>query len=108
MNGLPVLIEHTLIAFAPGASRLVPVAMAPGELIANWRASESKERSAAQEHFIDLGANSSGRREIPPFCLPQSPAERYNSRYNQNLVIVRFLSISIGYKLRVAEGVPAP
>ena len=28
--------------------------MTPGELIAKWRASELKERSAAQEHFIDL------------------------------------------------------
>ena len=29
-------------------------AMTPGEFIAKWRASELKERSAAQEHFIDL------------------------------------------------------
>ena len=28
--------------------------MIPGEFIAKWRASELKERSAAQEHFIDL------------------------------------------------------
>ena len=28
--------------------------MTPGEFIARWRASELKERSAAQEHFIDL------------------------------------------------------
>ena len=28
--------------------------MTPGEFIAKWRASELKERSAAQEHFIDL------------------------------------------------------
>ena len=28
--------------------------MAPGDFIAKWRASEFKERSAAQEHFIDL------------------------------------------------------
>ena len=28
--------------------------MNPGEFIAKWRASELKERSAAQEHFIDL------------------------------------------------------
>ena len=28
--------------------------MAPGTFIAKWRASELKERSAAQEHFIDL------------------------------------------------------
>ena len=28
--------------------------MRPGEFIAKWRASELKERSAAQEHFIDL------------------------------------------------------
>ena len=27
-------------------------AMTPGEFIAKWRASELKERSAAQEHFI--------------------------------------------------------
>ena len=29
-------------------------AMTPGEFIAKWLASELKERSAAQEHFIDL------------------------------------------------------
>ena len=29
-------------------------AMTPGEFIAKWRASELKERSVAQEHFIDL------------------------------------------------------
>ena len=29
-------------------------AMTPGEFIAKWRASELKERSASQEHFIDL------------------------------------------------------
>ena len=28
--------------------------MNPGEFIAKWWASELKERSAAQEHFIDL------------------------------------------------------
>ena len=28
--------------------------MTPGEFIAKWRASELKERSASQEHFIDL------------------------------------------------------
>ena len=28
--------------------------MTPGEFIAKWRAAELKERSAAQEHFIDL------------------------------------------------------
>ena len=28
--------------------------MTPNEFIAKWRASELKERSAAQEHFIDL------------------------------------------------------
>ena len=28
--------------------------MTPGEFISKWRASELKERSAAQEHFIDL------------------------------------------------------
>ena len=28
--------------------------MTPGEFIAKWLASELKERSAAQEHFIDL------------------------------------------------------
>ena len=28
--------------------------MTPGAFIAKWRASELKERSAAQEHFIDL------------------------------------------------------
>ena len=28
--------------------------MTPGEFIAKWRASELKERSAAQEHYIDL------------------------------------------------------
>ena len=28
--------------------------MTPGDFIAKWRASELKERSAAQEHFIDL------------------------------------------------------
>ena len=28
--------------------------MLPGEFIAKWRASELKERSAAQEHFLDL------------------------------------------------------
>ena len=28
--------------------------MTPSEFIAKWRASELKERSAAQEHFIDL------------------------------------------------------
>ena len=31
-----------------------PSAITPGEFIAKWRASELKERSAAQEHFIDL------------------------------------------------------
>ena len=31
-----------------------PKAITPGEFIAKWRASELKERSAAQEHFIDL------------------------------------------------------
>ena len=30
------------------------LAMTPGAFIAKWRASELKERSAAQEHFIDL------------------------------------------------------
>ena len=35
--------------------RAVPSgAMTPGAFIAKWRASELKERSAAQEHFIDL------------------------------------------------------
>ena len=29
-------------------------AMTPGKFIAKWRAAELKERSAAQEHFIDL------------------------------------------------------
>ena len=29
-------------------------AMTPGEFIVKWRASELKERSASQEHFIDL------------------------------------------------------
>ena len=33
---------------------LDPNAITPGEFIAKWRASELKERSAAQEHFIDL------------------------------------------------------
>ena len=28
--------------------------MTPGEFIAKWQASELKERSASQEHFIDL------------------------------------------------------
>ena len=28
--------------------------MTPNEFIAKWQASELKERSAAQEHFIDL------------------------------------------------------
>ena len=28
--------------------------MTPNEFIAKWHASELKERSAAQEHFIDL------------------------------------------------------
>ncbi|WP_419167126.1 hypothetical protein [Candidatus Palauibacter sp.] len=28
--------------------------MTPNELIAKWRASELKQRSAVQEHFIDL------------------------------------------------------
>ena len=28
--------------------------MTPGKFIAKWQASELKERSAAQEHFIDL------------------------------------------------------
>ena len=28
--------------------------MTPGEFIAKWRVSELKERSASQEHFIDL------------------------------------------------------
>ncbi len=28
--------------------------MTPGEFITKWRASELKERSASQEHFIDL------------------------------------------------------
>ena len=28
--------------------------MTPGEFIAKWRASQLKERSASQEHFIDL------------------------------------------------------
>ena len=28
--------------------------MTAGEFIAKWRSSELKERSAAQEHFIDL------------------------------------------------------
>ena len=31
-----------------------PTAMNPGAFIAKWRASELKERSAAQEYFIDL------------------------------------------------------
>ena len=31
-----------------------PNAITPGEFIAKWRASELKERSAAQEYFIDL------------------------------------------------------
>ena len=37
----------------PGLS-LREDAMTPGEFIAKWRASALKERSAAQEHFIDL------------------------------------------------------
>ncbi len=28
--------------------------MTPGTFIAKWRAAELKERSASQEHFIDL------------------------------------------------------
>ena len=31
-----------------------PFAMTPAEFVAKWRASELKERSASQEHFIDL------------------------------------------------------
>ena len=34
--------------------RTVVATVTPGEFIAKWRASELKERSAAQEHFIDL------------------------------------------------------
>ena len=32
----------------------ITAVMNPGEFVAKWRASELKERSAAQEHFIDL------------------------------------------------------
>ena len=38
----------------PAARNVVVAAMTPGEFIAKWRTSELKERSAAQEHFIDL------------------------------------------------------
>ena len=38
--------------------------MTPGEFIARWRASELKERSAAQEHFIDLSGFSARWRSV--------------------------------------------
>ena len=37
----------------PDDARLLPV-VTPDDFIAKWRASELKERSASQEHFIDL------------------------------------------------------
>ena len=37
----------------PPRSEALPTVI-PGEFIAKWHASELKERSAAQEHFIDL------------------------------------------------------
>ena len=38
-----------------GANAALPLQhMTPGDFIAKWRASELKERSASQEHFIDL------------------------------------------------------
>ena len=39
---------------SPGSSHRDGEAMTAGEFIAKWRSSELKERSAAQEHFIDL------------------------------------------------------
>ena len=54
MNGLTVLFFVYRIAHAPDGWRQVPLAMTPSEFIAKWQASELKERSAAQEHFIDL------------------------------------------------------
>ena len=39
---------------APWCNRKVSPNVIPGEFIAKWHASELKERSAAQEHFIDL------------------------------------------------------
>ena len=41
-------------AMSTGDSPIRAARMTPGEFIAKWRASELKERSAAQEHFIDL------------------------------------------------------
>ncbi len=38
----------------PGVCYKRGMSMTPGEFIAKWRASELKERSASQEHFIDL------------------------------------------------------
>ncbi len=41
-------------AMSTGDSPIHAARLTPGEFIAKWRASELKERSAAQEHFIDL------------------------------------------------------
>ena len=42
---------YKAFSFMPGFRKQ---GMTPGEFIAKWRASELKERSASQEHFIDL------------------------------------------------------
>ena len=43
-----------LLAVSRRTLFLAVEAMTPGEFISKWRASELKERSASQEHFIDL------------------------------------------------------
>ena len=45
---------HDLSVLAVGVSVVAVGAMTPAEFIAKWRASELKESSAEQEHFIDL------------------------------------------------------
>ena len=54
----------------PGVCYKQGMDMTPGEFIAKWRASELKERSASQEHFIDLCRLLDEPTPTPPLMPP--------------------------------------
>lgn len=50
-----VAIRTRSLSVSPGSARIMVVGvLTPGAFIAKWRRSELKERSASQEHFLDL------------------------------------------------------
>ena len=58
--------------------------MTPGEFIAKWRASELKESSAAQEHFIDLCrllGETSVAFEVAEACLAHTVGNQVTTAY---------------------------